>query len=74
MGSGFGVRVGGAAHQIIEAPRNFKNGSLRIAKPLPLGKGSPAGRGIGRKVCRQLVSRYGSDYDMCRTESVISEM
>ena len=51
----------------------FRNRLSRIAKPLPLGKGPPAGRGIGRKVCRQRISRYGADYGMCRTESVVKQ-
>ena len=54
-----------------EAPRSFRNRSSRIAKPLPLGKGPPTGRGIGRKVLRQLISKYGADYGKCRTESVV---
>ena len=51
----------------------FRNWSSRIAKPLPLGKGPPAGRGIGRRVCRQRISRDGADYGMCRTESVVKQ-
>ena len=56
-----------------EAPQFFRNRSSRIAKPLPLGKGPPEGRGIGRKMCRQRVSKYGADYGMCRTESVTKQ-
>ena len=68
-----GVRSGGAAHKNMEAPRICKNRSSRIAKPLPIGKGPPSVRGIGWKVCRQLVSRYGADYGMCRMESVVKQ-
>ena len=54
----------------MEAPRIFRNRLSHITKPLPLGKGPPAGRGIGRKMCRQLVSRYGADYGKCKVENV----
>ena len=33
-------------------------------KPLPFGKGPPAGRGIGRRLNRQWFSTGGTDYEM----------
>ena len=41
----YGFYGDGAAHQIKSA--------AKFSKPLPLGKGPPAGRGIGRQMRRQ---------------------
>ena len=56
-----------------DARRFAMAGFPRIAKPLPFGKGPPAGRGIGRKVCRERFCRYGADYGMGITESVVKQ-
>ena len=57
-----------------DARRFAMAGFPRIAKPLPFGKGPPAGWGIGRKVCRQPVRRYRTNYGRGRAESVIRQM
>ena len=50
----------------VEAPHHFSNGASRIAKPLPLGKGPPTGRGIGRQMTQQSVSSFEANY-VCLT-------
>ncbi len=38
-------------------------------QPLPIGKGPPAGRGIGRRVRWQSLSTYETDYDLRRQKT-----
>ena len=52
----YGFYGDGAAHQIKSA--------AKFSKPLPLGKGPPAGQGIGRRVRRQFICTFGTDYVM----------
>ena len=74
-GSGFGLKGstgsegstgGGAAHQK-ESAAEFENRRCPRSvheKPLPLGKGPPEGRGIGRQLRKQLLHTYAADYEM----------
>ena len=49
---------------------NTENRHTQYKKPLPLGKGPPAGRGIGGQMKKQPVSTYETDFKMRQTKSI----
>ena len=69
-GEGWRVQGCGAVHHNVKAPR-FLNMTSRMAKPLPLGKGPPEGRGIGRQMHWQKDSIDGTDYGKRKQFSLI---
>ena len=57
-------QLDGSIVPILAKRRKVNHSRFRIAtqKPLPLGKRPPAGRGIGRRMNKQPVRSYGTDY------------
>ena len=64
-------QLDGSIVPIFAKRRKVNHSRFRIAtqKPLPLWKRPPAGRGIGRRMNKQLVHSYGTDYSKGTSKS-----
>ena len=64
-------QLDGSIVPIFAKRRKVNHSRFRIAtqKPLPLWKSPPAGRGIGRRMNKQLVHSYGTDYSKGTSKS-----